>query len=395
MAFPAIWRNKMIPTELTILLPCLNEQKTLATCIHKARSFLLDHHINGEVLVADNGSSDGSQEIAKKCGARVITIEEKGYGAALMGGIRAARGKFIIMGDSDESYDFSNLLPFLEKLRAGNDLVMGNRFTGGIQPGAMPFLHRYLGNPILSWLGRLFFRTPIRDFHCGLRGFSRQAILDLDLRTTGMEFASEMVVKASLAGLKVTEVPTRLYPDRRDRPPHLKPWRDGWRHLRFLLLYSPRWLFLYPGLAAIGLGLAGCAWLLPGPHMIVNVVFDINSLFFFAGLILIGYQMVNFAVITRVFGLSDHLLLPDNQELRFLETVTLERGILTGFIMAALGMAGSAVAIAYWKSRNFGNLDPAISFRLVIPGMTLLLLGTQTILSSFLISIIGLKRKLP
>ena len=381
--------------ELTILMPCLNESRTLPNCIAQARIFLSQHQVTGEILVADNGSTDGSALVAEKAGAIVVHVKEQGYGATLMGGIQAARGKFIIMGDSDESYDFSNLLPFLEKLRAGYDLVMGNRFAGGIQPGAMPFLNRHLGNPILSWLGRLFFRTPIRDFHCGLRGFSRQAILDLDLCTTGMEFASEMVVKASLAGLKVTEVPTRLYPDNRDRPPHLKPWRDGWRHLRFLLLYSPRWLFLYPGLAAIGLGLAGCAWLLPGPRTIGNVVFDINSLFFFAGLILIGYQMVNFAVITRVFGLSDHLLLPENQGSRFLDNVSLERGILTGFIMAALGLAGSAVAVAYWKSRNFGDLDPAISFRLVIPGMTLLLLGTQTILSSFLISIIGLKRKLP
>ena len=353
------------------------------------------HHIAGEILVADNGSTDGSTHAAEKAGAIVVHVKEQGYGAALLGGIRAARGKFIIMGDSDESYDFSNLMPFLDKLRAGYDLVMGDRFKGGIQPGAMPFLHRYIGNPILSWLGRLFFHTPIRDFHCGLRGFSRKTILDLDLQTTGMEFASEMVVKASLAGLKVTEVPTILYPDKRDRPPHLNPWRDGWRHLRFLLLYSPRWLFLYPGLAVIGLGLAGCVWLLPGSRQIGNVVFDINSLFFFACLILIGYQMVNFAVITRVFGLSDHLLPSTDPLKRFLDMATLERGILTGSIMAALGLAGSAFAVAYWKSRNFGDLDPAISFRLVIPGMTLLLLGTQTILSSFLISIIELKRKLP
>jgi glycosyltransferase involved in cell wall biosynthesis len=385
----------MTQPELTILMPCLNESKTITACIHKARAFILKHHINGEVLVADNGSTDGSSQIAKKAGARVVSVEKRGYGACLLGGIHAAKSNYIIMGDSDESYDFSSLMPFLEKLRAGYDLVMGDRFKGGIQPGAMPPLHRHLGNPVLSWLGRLFFHSPVKDFHCGLRGFDRQAILNLDLQTTGMEFASEMVVKATLAGLKIVEVPVKLFQDGRDRPPHLQSWQDGWRHLRFLLLYSPRWLFLYPGITAISLGLAGCAWLLPGPRMIGNVVFDINSLFIFAGLILVGYQMVNFAVITRVFGSYSRLLPPNDLLMRALDIATLERSIVAGLLLAILGLAGSAVAVNYWKSRSFGDLDPSVSFRMVIPGMTLLLLGTQTILSSFLISILRLQRKEP
>jgi glycosyltransferase involved in cell wall biosynthesis len=385
----------MTQPELTILMPCLNESKTITTCIHKARAFIQKHHINGEVLVADNGSTDGSSQIAKKAGARVVSVEKRGYGACLLGGIHAAKSNYIIMGDSDESYDFSRLMPFLEKLRAGYDLVMGDRFKGGIQPGAMPPLHRHLGNPVLSWLGRLFFHSPVKDFHCGLRGFDRQAILNLDLQTTGMEFASEMVVKATLAGLKIVEVPVKLFQDGRDRPPHLQSWQDGWRHLRFLLLYSPRWLFLYPGITAISLGLAGCAWLLPGPRMIGNVVFDINSLFIFAGLILVGYQMVNFAVITRVFGSYSRLLPPNDLLMRALDIATLERSIVAGLLLAILGLAGSAVAVNYWKSRSFGDLDPSVSFRMVIPGMTLLLLGTQTILSSFLISILRLQRKEP
>jgi glycosyltransferase involved in cell wall biosynthesis len=385
----------MTQPELTILMPCLNESKTITTCIHKARAFIQKHHINGEVLVADNGSTDGSSQIAKKAGARVVSVEKRGYGACLLGGIHAAKSNYIIMGDSDESYDFSRLMPFLEKLRAGYDLVIGDRFKGGIQPGAMPPLHRHLGNPVLSWLGRLFFHSPVKDFHCGLRGFDRQAILNLDLQTTGMEFASEMVVKATLAGLKIVEVPVKLFQDGRDRPPHLQSWQDGWRHLRFLLLYSPRWLFLYPGITAISLGLAGCAWLLPGPRMIGNVVFDINSLFIFAGLILVGYQMVNFAVITRVFGSYSRLLPPNDLLMRALDIATLERSIVAGLLLAILGLAGSAVAVNYWKSRSFGDLDPSVSFRMVIPGMTLLLLGTQTILSSFLISILRLQRKEP
>jgi glycosyltransferase involved in cell wall biosynthesis len=380
--------------ELSILMPCLNEQQTIGACIGKARTFIEANHIAAEILVADNGSTDDSRAIAARAGATVIPVAERGYGSALSAGIRAARGKYVILGDSDASYDFSDLMPFMEKLRAGCQLVMGNRFKGGIQPGAMPALHRYLGNPILSGLGRLFFNTPVRDFHCGLRGFDRQAILDLDLQTTGMEFASEMVVKAALAGLKIAEVPTRLYPDGRDRPPHLRTWRDGWRHLRFLLLYSPRWLFLYPGLAIMLVGLAGSVWLLPESRRVGDVTFDINSLFFFCSLILIGFQMVTFSIFTRIIAIKDKLLPPQDRLVRILDFLSLERGILAGMILSGIGLAWSFFAVRYWQTSNFGDLDPVISFRLVIPGMTLLLLGIQTILSTFLISILGLQRRL-
>src|SRR5882762_10355162 len=268
--------------ELSIVIPCLNEAETLATCIKKAQQSLREHNVEAEIIVADNGSTDGSQEIARALGASVVDISAKGYGNALMGGIATAHGKYIIMGDADDSYDFSALGPFIEQLRAGFDLVMGNRFIGGIKPGAMPPLHRYLGNPLLTFIGRLFFRSPIRDFHCGLRGFSKEAFLKLDLQTTGMEFASEMVVKATLQHLRLTEVATTLSPDGRSRPPHLRSWRDGWRHLRFLLLYSPRWLFLYPGLAALVVGLLGTLWLLPEARTVGGITLDVHTLLYAA-----------------------------------------------------------------------------------------------------------------
>src|SRR5215211_8776310 len=279
-------------TELSVLMPCLNEAETLATCIKKAQKALEDLNVNGEVVIADNGSTDGSPEIAASLGARVIHVAAKGYGSALLSGIKAARGKYIIMGDADDSYDFTNLGPFLEKLRAGYELVMGNRFKGGIAPNAMPPLHKYLGNPVLTGIGRLFFRSPCGDFHCGLRGFSKAAIQRLDLRTRGMEFASETVVKASLQGLKITEVPTTLSVDGRNRPPHLRSWRDGWRHLRFLLLYSPRWLFLYPGAFLMVAGFISGGWLLQGPVVINNVGFDVQTLLYAAAAIIIGFQAV-------------------------------------------------------------------------------------------------------
>ncbi|HUJ71047.1 MAG TPA: glycosyltransferase family 2 protein, partial [Verrucomicrobiae bacterium] len=288
--------------ELSIVMPCLNEAETLATCIQKAQQWLAANHVEGEVVVADNGSTDGSREIAARLGAHVEPIATRGYGSALQGGIQAAKGRFIIMGDADDSYDFGNLQPFLDKLREGYELVMGNRFLGGIEPGAMPPLHRYLGNPVLTGIGRLFFRSPCRDFHCGLRGFNREAILKLDLRTTGMEFASEMVVKATLNKLKVTEVPTTLSPDGRSRPPHLRSWRDGWRHLRFLLLYSPRWLFLYPGFGVMLVGLLGGLWLLRGPLTVGNVGFDVQTLLYCAAAVIIGFQAVVFAVFTKIFA---------------------------------------------------------------------------------------------
>src|SRR6266487_2781972 len=279
--------------EFSIVMPCLKEAETLATCIQKAKRSLEENNVEGEIIIADNGSTDGSQEIAEQHGARVIDVQARGYGSALMGGIAAARGKYIIMGDADDSYDFSTLEPFVEKLRAGYDLVMGNRFKGGVKAGAMPALHRYLGNPVLTAIGRVFFHSPCGDFHCGLRGFAKDAVLRLDLRTTGMEFASEMIVKATLHKLQITEVPTTLSPDGRSRPPHLRSWRDGWRHLRFLLLYSPRWLFFYPGALLMAAGIALCGWLLPGPRHVSSVTLDVHTLLYAAAAIVIGFQAVN------------------------------------------------------------------------------------------------------
>jgi len=378
--------NEQIPTlELSIVMPCLNEAETLATCIGKARDYLERQQIAGEVLIADNGSSDGSQEIATNSGARVVPIPERGYGSALRGGIAAAKGQYIIMGDADDSYDFTNLSPFLEKLRQGYDLVMGNRFQGGIQPGAMPVLHKYLGNPVLTWLGRLFFGSPCGDFHCGLRGFSKQAIEQLNLRTTGMEFASEMVVKASLYGLKITEVPTTLSPDGRSRPPHLKTWRDGWRHLRFLLMYSPRWLFLYPGLALMFLGFVATIWFMTQPR--------VHTLLYSATALIIGFQIVSFAIFTKAFAISEGLLPEDRKLRRFLRYINLEMGLIIGVILFVLGMGGSVYALYIWNDRLYGALDPAVTMRIVIPSVTALALGVQVIFSSFFLSVLGLKRR--
>ena len=378
--------NEQIPTlELSIIMPCLNEAETLATCIGKARDYLERHKIAGEVLIAENGSSDGSQEIATNSGARVVPIPERGYGSALRGGIAAAKGQYIIMGDADDSYDFTNLSPFLEKLRQGYDLVMGNRFQGGIKPGAMPVLHKYLGNPVLTWLGRLFFGSPCGDFHCGLRGFSKRAIEQLNLRTTGMEFASEMVVKASLYGLKITEVPTTLSPDGRSRPPHLKTWRDGWRHLRFLLMYSPRWLFLYPGLALMFLGFVATIWFMTQPR--------VHTLLYSATALIIGFQIVSFAIFTKAFAISEGLLPEDRKLRRFLRYINLEVGLIIGVILFVLGIGGSVYALYIWNDRLYGALDPAVTMRIVIPSVTALALGVQVIFSSFFLSVLGLKRR--
>ncbi|MFM6519183.1 MAG: glycosyltransferase family 2 protein [Microcystis panniformis] len=378
--------KEQIPTlELSIIMPCLNEAETLAICIGKARDYLERHKIAGEVLIADNGSSDGSQEIATNSGARVVPIPERGYGSALRGGIAAAKGQYIIMGDADDSYDFTNLSPFLEKLRQGYDLVMGNRFQGGIKPGAMPVLHKYLGNPVLTWLGRLFFGSPCGDFHCGLRGFSKQAIEQLNLRTTGMEFASEMVVKASLYGLKITEVPTTLFPDGRSRPPHLKTWRDGWRHLRFLLMYSPRWLFLYPGLALMFLGFVATIWFMTQPR--------VHTLLYSATALIIGFQIVSFAIFTKAFAISEGLLPEDRKLKRFLRYINLEVGLIIGVILFLLGIGGSVYALYTWNAQLYGALDPAVTMRIVIPSVTALALGVQVIFSSFFLSVLGLKRR--
>jgi glycosyltransferase involved in cell wall biosynthesis len=383
------------PVEVTVLMPCLNESETLATCIEKARDGLTAAGVKGEIVIGDNGSTDGSQEIARRLGARVIDIPIRGYGAALLGGIQAARGRYIIMGDSDDSYDFSRLTPFIAKLREGYALVMGNRFRGGIAPGAMPPLHRYLGNPVLTGIGRLFFRSESRDFHCGLRGFNRDAVLDLDLQTTGMEFASEMVVKASIRRLRVTEVPTTLSPDGRSRPPHLRSWRDGWRHLRFLLLFSPRFLFLFPGFVLIGSGVTASAWLLPGPRTLSGVSFDISTLLFSAAAVVLGIQMVLFWLFTKVFAISEGLLPKDPRLDRLFQLLTLEGGIVVSGLTFVAGLVLAIVAVGAWGAGGFGNLDPQRSMRWAITATSLLIIGAQGIFSSFFLSILLLKRRQP
>jgi len=379
--------------ELSILMPCLNEAETLEICIEKAQKSLRELDIAGEVIIADNGSTDGSQDIATRMGARVVPVVAKGYGSALMGGIMAARGVYIIMGDADDSYDFSNLGPFVEKLRGGCDLVMGNRFQGGIKPGAMPPLHKYLGNPVLTRIGQLFFSSPIGDFHCGLRGFRRESILKLDLQTTGMEFAGEMVVKASLYKLRVTEVPTVLSPDGRSRPPHLRTWRDGWRNLRFMLLYSPRWLFLYPGAALMILGLIIVVWLLPGTQKIGSISFDVHTLLYGAIAIIVGFQAVTFAFFTKVFAISEKLLPEDPKLNKIFRYITLETGLMVGTALLLIGIVGSLLSLTIWSETAFGTLDPFKTLRLIIPSLTCLTIGLQMVLSSFFLSVLSLKRR--
>jgi len=379
--------------ELSVVMPCLNERATVGTCVKKALDAMERHGIRGEVIVADNGSTDGSQQIAKDHGARVVPIETRGYGSALRGGIAAARGRFVLMGDADDSYDFTQVHMFVNKLREGYDLVMGNRFQGGILPGAMPPLHRYLGNPVLTGIGRLFFNCPVGDFHCGLRAFRRDVIEGLGLRTQGMEFATEMVVKATAFRLRVTEIPTTLSPDGRDRAPHLRTWRDGWRHLRFLLLYSPRWLFLYPGIALFVLGTVISALLIPGPVVIGNVGFDINTLLFAAMSILIGFQSVVFATFTKVFAISEGLLPEDPRLSRLFRYITLEVGLVVGVLLVLAGAGAWALGLEYWRSHNFGPLDPEKTLRIVIPGVVFFTLGFQIILSSFFLSVLGMSRR--
>jgi glycosyltransferase involved in cell wall biosynthesis len=392
-ATPTRAANSASEIELSIVMPCLNEAETLATCIEKAQRSLNELGVKGEIVVADNGSTDGSQEIAERMGARVVAVADKGYGSALMGGIAAARGEYIIMGDADDSYDFSSLGQFIDKLRAGYALVMGNRFRGGIKPGAMPPLHRYLGNPVLTTIGRLFFRSPCGDFHCGLRGFNKAAVAQLDLRTTGMEFASEMVVKSTIRKLRIAEVPTTLSPDGRSRAPHLRSWRDGWRHLRFLMLYSPRWLFLYPGLLLMLVGLLTGAWLLPGPRIIGGVEFDVHTLLYAALAVIVGFQAIVFAIFTKVFAISEGLLPEDPRLNRVMEYITLEVGLIVGVTLILLGLAGSIYSVSYWDARSFGALNPSRTLRFVIPAVTSLTLGCQILLSSFFLSILGLRRR--
>jgi glycosyltransferase involved in cell wall biosynthesis len=379
--------------KLSVIMPCLNESLTLGSCVRKALATMDRMGIAGEVIVADNGSTDGSQTIATEMGARVVPISTRGYGSALRGGIAAARGVYILMGDSDDSYDFTQMGDFVRKLDEGFDLVMGNRFRGGILPGAMPLLHRFIGNPVLSWLGRVFFGCPVRDFQCGLRAFRKSAIDELNLRTLGMEFSTEMVVKATLFKLRIAEIPTVLSPDGRDRPPHLRTWRDGWRYLRFLLLYSPRWLFLYPGIALFLLGVGIGMWLLPGPRVIGTLTFDYHTLLFGAMAILVGFQSINFAAFSKLFATSEGLLPDDPLMNRLYRYITLEVGLIIGAILILFGGSMWVFGLSYWRNHLFGPLDPEKTLRIIIPGFVSLTLGTQIILSSFFLSVLGMGRK--
>jgi glycosyltransferase involved in cell wall biosynthesis len=380
------------PIELTLLMPCLDEALTLPACLKEAQDTLKKLQINGEILIADNGSTDGSQAIAEAAGARVVPVAQRGYGHALNTGIQAARGRFVIMADADGSYDFRESGPMLEALRNGADIVMGNRFAGGIHPGAMPWKNRYIGNPVLSYLGRLLFKIPTRDFHCGLRGGSTAAIQKLNLRTGGMEFASEMVIKASLSGLKMVETPVSLRQDGRDRPPHLRPWRDGWRHLRFMLLFSPRWVFLVPGLAALLLGLLGFAALLSGPVQLGNITLDVHTLLYAAAAILCGFQAIVFAVISKVFvheaGLSTSPV--DSPHPPF-AGFTVERSIVGAVALAAVGIVLTFEAVMLWQQAAFGDLSPTRILRWVVPSVTCFVLSLQLTLAGFFVDMIRLR----
>lgn len=378
---------------VTILMPCLNEAETLAFCVRQAVAALRDNDIAGEVLIADNGSTDGSQQIALSEGARVVPVPVRGYGAALLTGIEAAHGKYVLMADADASYDFGHLPRFLAKLEEGNDLVMGNRFSGEIKPGAMPPLHKYLGNPVLSFIGRLFFGIPVRDFHCGIRAMRRDAILALGLRTTGMEFASEMVVRSSLGGLRLAEVPTTLSPDGRTRAPHLRTWRDGWRHLRFLLLFSPRWLFFYPGVITFLVGLVISLFLLPGPQTIGRWTFDVDTLTYSLGLVMIGSHISVFAVSAKVFGTQEGFLPPNPKFERVFRYINLEVGLIVGCILLLAGAIILGYAIHLWHATGFGNLSPQYMLRLTLPSATCFMLGIEAIFGSFFLSLLGMNRR--
>lgn len=370
--------------ELTILMPCLNEAETLGTCIGKALAFLARAGVAGEVLVADNGSTDGSRSIAEAMGARVVPVDTRGYGAALRGGIAAARGRYIVMGDADDSYDFGRLDAFLAELRNGADLVMGNRFQGGIAARAMPFLHRRLGNPVLSFIGRLLFGVTVHDFHCGLRGFNAEAIRALDLRTPGMEFASELVVRCALEGLKIVEVPTTLCKDGRSRPPHLRTWRDGWRHLKFLLTYSPRWLFLYPGVAFLALGGLVVVLLFPGPLQVGHVGFENKTFIVGCLCLIVGVQSITFSLLGRRYASRQGYLPRHRRYGDLLERLTLERLALAALAFFVLGCAGVGWCFLRWSESLFGPFDSPIATRLMMFSVTLLVAATQTFLAAFL-----------
>lgn len=388
------WNGEYV--EVSVVMPCLNEADTLETCIRKAQRSFAENNIKGEIVIADNGSTDGSQDIARRLGARVIPVEEKGYGNALMGGIAAARGKFVIMGDADDSYDFLEVPKFVERLREGYELVQGCRLPAGggtVMPNAMPVLHRWIGNPMFSILVRHMFWAEIHDVYCGLRGFTKELYDRLNLRCTGMEFATEMIIKSNIYGTRITEVPITLHPDgRKAHKPHLKTFRDGWRTLRFFLMYSPRWLFLYPGVFLIILGLLGYALALPGVTA-GGVTFDAHTLLFSSLFTLLGYQSILFAIFAKTFAISEGLLPPNRRMERFFEIVNLEKGLIAAVLMLLSGIVLLLMAVNQWRLRDFGQLDYAHTMRYVIPGFTLTALGFQTILSGFFVSILGMRRK--
>ena len=380
--------------ELTILMPCLNEAETLAVCIGKANAFLDKAGIAGEVLIADNGSTDGSREIAERGGARVVPVAQQGYGAALLGGIAAARGRFIIMGDADDSYDFSALDAFVARLRDGADLVMGNRFRGGIEAGAMPPLHRYLGNPVLSFVGRLFFRIKTGDFHCGLRGFNADSIRQLDLQTTGMEFASEMVVRGALAGLRIEEVPTTLKPDGRSRPPHLRTWRDGWRHLKFLLVYNPRWMFFIPGMVLGGLGMLFAALLVFGPLRVINnLSLDLNTFVAACFMIVTGVQLITFGAISRYYAEITGILPRSRRSDWLTRTISTDRLAANAGICFAGGFLFCSYAVLRWAHLGFGPLNDSEIPRIVVLGLSLIVISFQAFFSAFLLGVLEIPVK--
>jgi glycosyltransferase involved in cell wall biosynthesis len=376
--------------EVSVVIPCLDEAETVGDCVEAAKAGIASCGVVGEVIVADNGSSDGSRAVANQHGATVVAVSRRGYGSALRGGIDAARGRFIVMGDADASYDLSSITPFVRALREGNDLVLGNRFKGGIEKGAMPWLNRWIGNPLLSWMGRLFFRTSVGDFHCGLRAFTKDAYARMNLRTTGMEFASEMVAKSARYGLQIAEVPTRLHVDRRGRRPHLRPWQDGWRHVRFMLLYSPRWLFLVPGVFLFAFGAIVGTVLAFGAVHIAGVVFDIHTLLFMGQAAIVGYQLIGFAVIAKVFAVRTGIHPPDPQLWRLFRYVRLETGLIIGALLSVSGLALGIVAVSQWGVHGFEQLNPRDTMRVVIPAGVLIALGVETIFVSFLLSALGI-----
>lgn len=379
--------------EVSVVMPCLNEARTVGTCVAKARRTLEQLGVEGEVIVADNGSTDGSQQIAEDHGARVIPVKQKGYGSALQGGIAAARGRYVIMGDADDSYDFTQLEPFIQRLRQGDELVMGNRFKGGIKPGAMPWLHRYIGNPILTGILNLFFRTPVKDAHCGLRGFRKDSYLKLDLVTPGMEFASEMVVKASLHKQKISEVPTTLSPDGRDRPPHLRSIRDGWRHLRFLLLMCPLWLYLIPSGLLLGLGLGVMGWLTPGPQTLGSVTLDVHTMLLGSLCVLLGYQTLWLWAFARIYGWTSGILPPQTFSKDVFKIFNLERGLIWGFFLLALGIGLNVYLFSHWLGQGMGPLIVEVTLRYALWGFLLMVLGVQTIYGSFFLSMLGMRQR--